>query len=134
MNWFVFFPRSASSFSIDKIPDRYFPNSYLQCNDANVLSFLYQHFSFPSKILHRFFVQVNCIILDSEKKVLLVCFCWFFCTLFKYVHNDVVKHQSTRNKTHWGLFSHMLSCLIGKFNMWYTVSIVLKMLRNNYQS
>ena len=54
---------------------------------------------FLCEVMHRYFVQLNYVILESGKQVLLMCRRGFFCALCKYIHNDVVKHHSTRNKT-----------------------------------
>ena len=86
---------------------------FFQCNDANVMSFLYQHFSFPCKILNISFVQLNCSILDYGKK----CF-WCDCVdCFVLSVNKFIIMMSSINPLdikHRGLLSHMSSCLIGK--------------------
>ena len=51
------------------------------------------------EVLHISFVQLNFIILESGKQVLMMCRHVFFCALCKNMHNDVVKHHSTIHKT-----------------------------------
>ena len=95
----LFFPRYALSFSIDKIPDRYFLNfsiSMKWCKRS--LLFVSEFFLFHVKsCIHPLY---NWIVSSwILKKKLLMCFRWFFCAICKYIHNDLVKNQSNRHKT-----------------------------------
>ena len=71
---------------------------------------------FPCEVLHRSFIKLNCIILGSGKQVLLVCFSGIFCDLCKYIHNDVVKHNSTGHKTQWFVITYVILFDWGKCN------------------
>ena len=87
---------------------------------------------FPCEVLHRSFVQLNCISLGSGKKVLLVCCSGIFSALCKYIHNDVVKHHSNGDKTK----VILITChpvWLGKYNKLISVQFDLKIIRNYCQ-
>ena len=133
MNWFLFFPRYALSFSIDKTPDKYFLNfsismKWCECSVLFVSAFFLFHVKFYIDPLHKWIVPPWTL----EKK----CFWCDFIDFFMLSVNIFIMMSSSINTLdmkHKGLQSHMPSCLIRKYNLWYTVSFDLKMLRNHYQ-
>ena len=96
INWFVLFLIFASSNIIYNKSPRCFHNFLLSVIWSERIVFLYQKFFLPWMILKRSLVHVNFIILYLGKNISLYS---FFLWYLRKIHNDVVKHQTTRHKT-----------------------------------